>query len=824
MRTSLLLEVSNVAYLAKINQMSLEVVKGGNYPKLISDLQCINDCKYDLKSFEYLKNYLIQDINHIKIVENMMDEHLLPELNYLCSIYTEFYEQLESFTMEDIEYVCKGIKSPYIAYMLMYMHRLNRMCNVSFPNDYDIQSIFKCILEKCGNDDIKTLKQMYHEFQTIEDKNLIALNFIKNVNMNAAQFKDTVNKFNNPKFNALVNFITSFIIIDMDELNVIKEEEYSNVLSLLTKIYLLKFKPLINSLDNTNELGLVMQFFLQSAIKCKFDVKLLNGFYKYIDKNYIEYVTSGEINTNQRYSSFLNIAYGNRFASLSSKLPCNSDVMTLFNYALEAKKLAFLKVLEENIELISNVDSSKVIFTPITKELINFNEINSKDFIEMCQTRFNSDVVLVKRHITPKELLALSKCYNSSIIKIYDKLTSKVDFNLITLQQLIKINHDFSKCNDEELERVAARLSIQMLSKWQNSFSFPVSYHTLLDSLTLDESYNDLMSQTKNENELIFIYRNRDINNETSLDLNCSLKENLASYMSKDKDCINLFKLLNLSDDFKEANQESIQIFCTNGYASIVMDYYNDSRSFQKEAILKITKAEMANDFTRFKFYDLEKEVEMTLSHIEKRDWVQNCSIKANTLEVIESYSFIDTMMIGAKPGHTCMNYKDGIYNQCLLANFDSNKKVLYAYKDGEIVGRAIIRFTKSFLKGENKNEDKGKVSFLDVETTSGTNSDSLSKEKLTIFLERPYFSGINSQVIKTLEKMFCSLVMEKAIGLNARFVISDYFSIKPDLKPMFCEVFISHSKNGVQYMDSFNGERSSSDEGQYVDCSGYTM
>lgn len=42
------------------------------------------------------------------------------------------------------------------------------------------------------------------------------------------------------------------------------------------------------------------------------------------------------------------------------------------------------------------------------------------------------------------------------------------------------------------------------------------------------------------------------------------------------------------------------------------------------------------------------------------------------------------------------MNYIDGMYRECLLAYFDGNKKIVYAKKNGSIVGRAVIRLTKT--------------------------------------------------------------------------------------------------------------------------------
>ena len=61
-------------------------------------------------------------------------------------------------------------------------------------------------------------------------------------------------------------------------------------------------------------------------------------------------------------------------------------------------------------------------------------------------------------------------------------------------------------------------------------------------------------------------------------------------------------------------------------------------------------------------------------------------------------------MILGEYPEKTCLSYRDGGYNKCLLACFDSNKKVLYAKINNKIVARAMVRLTKGSYNKEKGN------------------------------------------------------------------------------------------------------------------------
>ena len=91
--------------------------------------------------------------------------------------------------------------------------------------------------------------------------------------------------------------------------------------------------------------------------------------------------------------------------------------------------------------------------------------------------------------------------------------------------------------------------------------------------------------------------------------------------------------------------------------------------------------------------------------------------------------------------------------------------------------------------------------------------------EELILFLERPYFKGLNKKIEETTMHLVEKLVREKAKKLRARLVISmSYHGYQAfeDYKNREYYVYISASKNGSQYLDSLGGEVKISAEGTY--------
>ena len=151
-------------------------------------------------------------------------------------------------------------------------------------------------------------------------------------------------------------------------------------------------------------------------------------------------------------------------------------------------------------------------------------------------------------------------------------------------------------------------------------------------------------------------------------------------------------------------------------------------------------------------------------------------------------------MQIGEVPLRSCISYRNGPSCDCLLSCFDANKKILFIKYNGKIVFRAILRLTKS--------------SFVAAE------------ERLVLFLERYYQSGLNKQQIRKAVNLTAMLVKEKAEKLGARFVLSrNYKNVLENKNYVLTNfyMYISASKNGSQYLDSLGGAAGVSDSGSYT-------
>lgn len=252
------------------------------------------------------------------------------------------------------------------------------------------------------------------------------------------------------------------------------------------------------------------------------------------------------------------------------------------------------------------------------------------------------------------------------------------------------------------------------------------------------------------------------------------------------------------------------------------MTYYRNAKeacddSSQAETlrknILLIAKAAMSKKYEDFKFVGLDKEIDFNITPEQVDVWKKNVVKNDGNITVKETYEFGDTMTIGVYPNETCMNYKHGMYRQCLLATFDSNKKLLYAYIDGVKVARAIVRITKTLTDDETVNSS---LVFNDVELGEDVNA-TTSNEKITIFLEHLYIANAPGATHKKIVSMFVNACMEKARELNARFLLSDDYSGYDDnFEYARYKVFISRSKNGYQYLDSFGGYNKSERGGTY--------
>lgn len=137
---------------------------------------------------------------------------------------------------------------------------------------------------------------------------------------------------------------------------------------------------------------------------------------------------------------------------------------------------------------------------------------------------------------------------------------------------------------------------------------------------------------------------------------------------------------------------------------------------------------------------------------------------------------------------------------------------------DGRIVGRAFLRLTKGRLTGSTAKGGDNDFNFVDLEDIAASRHMKSSElEELTLFLERPYISGVGPEQEKQVCELLIELACAKADDLGTTLVLSrDYHPVKQNFTQTLFDIYISKSKAGEQYLDSLDGPASVSAEGSY--------
>lgn len=119
----------------------------------------------------------------------------------------------------------------------------------------------------------------------------------------------------------------------------------------------------------------------------------------------------------------------------------------------------------------------------------------------------------------------------------------------------------------------------------------------------------------------------------------------------------------------------------------------------------------------------------------------------------------------------------------------------------------------------EKKSKGNSTFTFVDLEDVAGSRRENnRNEESLVLFLERPYFGGINLEGEYKAEKLLVDLALRKADELRTMLVLSaDYRNSKLEgFTQTRFNIFISKTKAGAQYLDSLDGQATVDTEGSY--------
>lgn len=593
----------------------------------------------------------------------------------------------------------------------------------------------------------------------------------------------------------------------------------SEEICLLGKITNANLKSFMKVFDVLGQDAEVMELFLERWLENKASIYDLEWFAKKSEPMSADQI----IKILETQLGYLDCLYA---GSIGNNIPFDKlavyqkDVLI---YAINHSKRAFIKLVGSNLDQFLALDNNAMIFDPEFYCRCNLNSLTLKD-LKNSKGRWgeNSNLKWLEDREYTFEELRILRYAARPYYKLYLNLNiARVDERLIRIRQMLKHHLLAGELSDQAITKLAQKLEEKTIDRWRDTeFAHlrGISSNDLVRCLTVYDDIKRFLPDATRWEEAIYAARNWD-----SLKNYICWQDVIENLMANDNDWLWLRDELKIDDQFVNQNEASITNFLMREGAEMTKLYYQDIQN--KEAFKRIVIAELMGKFQTLKYYedDLTKEISYPIGEGQRKIWMLDSSMRReDNLQVFEAADFYSTLRLGEVPQHTCLSYLDGSHKECLLSAYDSNKKIIYAKKDGILAGRAFIRLTKgSFYSPKKHEKTDGSLEFVDLQCTAKTEKPvDQNRELLTIFLERPYIKGIGEKSENKILRMFVDLVAEKAKKLNAITVLNtQYLNATPENEGYISSgyyLYISKSKGGEQYLDSLCGETKVTDEGSY--------
>lgn len=490
-------------------------------------------------------------------------------------------------------------------------------------------------------------------------------------------------------------------------------------------------------------------------------------------------------------------------------------------YAMSAKK-HFIRLVDEHWALFAKIPANSILYyQDFYRQCLNLNELTEKDLDDcawMTGKNRSQRLLAANRRYTFAEVRLLYGA-SQAYVFLYGRLQAEgLDYRLRVMRQLLKRDVLDDISSEDDLSALAARLDQKPLHNWRQEDFGHIEGLTAEDAahllIHLDKLAH-LLPSIRDRTDTLLALRN--LERLAQFDTMDALKDNL---FDADPDWQALADDIKLTTEFKARYREDITAFLCRDGAGIAQTYARELNDNQREAFHRVVKAELMGQFTTLKYFegDLERELGCPVPLSVKANWPQNGIHTDQNMTVLEQDDFFSTILLGTQPYATCLSYHSGSYRHCLLACFDSNKKVLYAKKNDRVVGRACIRLTKCCMGGAGKTGSGPKFDFVDLEDIAGSREPAQANEWVTLFLERPYISKADPREQRQIETLFVEFAQQKSRDMGTMLVLStDYGAANPKgFVRTRLSVYISASKAGEQYLDSLSGQASVSDQGSY--------
>lgn len=748
-----------------------------------------------------------EDIEFIKLLLEDLKIYNKVDLNLLAK-----------YRIKDLQYISKVL-----------LDKIN-----SYYKTSDIGICFSIIIE------VLSEKSLY-----LECKEDVLYSIINLATISFNSYEDNISETKSLVGYALENEIFNFHYSAIKKLNCKKLNcEQMNYLKFLNKYNLDDF-----NMDSLEKHNIGKRLDLLKEISTNMDDNSFNWFLHHSDDDFL---TDKEVNTvnyklkcgeklvlkdenDLNYNLFLILKF--IYPNFNESYINNLNLLRLYHWVLQKGKKKFLEKIK-NLGINKYINKNSLIIMPSVYKTLNLNSLTEEEIIYLLEHKEISYRVILKS-LEYKNQSNMSFKEFQMILKmsydVFDLYSQMFDLKLDERIRLIKdIPKDISGLDCKKIVNLIKEkgLSDRINDMYKNLIKEKTKILTKKDWLKffIIDDLDNLKAQVKSELDILFLINYK----EEIKKSNTGNLELLKSYVFKNSSKYRkLVKQLNLSEDFIKENEEKIQEFFMNGNIDIYISYLESVNYKYKPNLNNITKAELAGRLEDVKFHkgDLSKEIEYEVPFDIEEMWKKNISLTTKNYDIREAYDYNTVMQIGEKPVRTCMSYKSGMYNDALLSNFDANKKILVVKNEfGNIVARAILRFTKiSNKKIEKSNTD---LSFIDIENLNKelVKSKNEPNEELVVFLERCYTS-LNE--VSQVKLDMVKFAYKKAKELGVRLIVSDGYTssslskIRKYMPSLQAKskgyIYISKSKNGYQYLDSFGGSYKN-DESEYVKVDNYTV
>lgn len=470
--------------------------------------------------------------------------------------------------------------------------------------------------------------------------------------------------------------------------------------------------------------------------------------------------------------SYLNALYSGRLHLDFSAI--RRYQFPILTYAVQHGKKHFLDLVSDNSELFLSLGRYALLFEDKFCEHCNLNSLTAKN-LQACDTVEHGssyfDLLEDGRQYTFEEMWLLWR-KDEIYVQLYAMLTPlSVDRRLLILRQLLKYGLLSRHMEDQELEQLARCLLEQPFSEWYRGAFGHIRGLTRRTAMRLLQKYEQLQAfipELQSEADAIFV-----LNNGAVIAGQKNWMQVRAAVLTMDQDWLDLKQRFSFTDEFVEQHRESVTNFLLRGGSAMVRSLYGYLQGNDKaiEALRRIVQAELMGQFYALKYFadDLQREIRYPISEVQEAAWKRNLTLERGPFSAEEADDFYFTMRLGELPHSTCLSCWTGSQRDCLLAAFDSNKKMILIRKGEDIVARACIRLTK----GAFQRPADFDFSFADLAQEQPAGKMGASDEMLILFLERIYTSGLNDEEAENAMKMAVSLVTQKAAAIGAVAVLA---------------------------------------------------